>query len=429
MKVCVLEQGVKFPSTTPPEETLQDTLHLYEETAKFAKEQGCQLLVCPEMGALTGIAPQDRFVTAEVLPRIGQAPDPSNQATLCALAEIARQNELHLVVSTIEKADAFYNTTVILTPQGTLAGRHRKKHLYLEPCITPSGEEARRIHLEGIGDVEFITCFDVYFAEANREEPSDLAIMVAHWYDEIPNLTLLSVARGWSVSNQTPIIVSNCRSVRQATLGAGLFHPNGNGKYSMSFSKDKECVHIFDLDEKATLIREPKDVLTPDTYQPIIGDLKRFDRLVLRDKSGILKIDLPTISCQIMYELRGLSQDVIYFMMAADGIRRFGNGDSLYLQELYIVALNKQSREVSVVSGNPFRTLRLSMGIKNENQRRTVFPIVVGDNLSLIGPERWQFDHEVLELQVEGAIVCAGMCRRVFNKDVPVVSRKRSRTM
>ena len=39
MKVCVLEQAVKFPSTQPPEEILQDTIHLYEETAKYAREQ------------------------------------------------------------------------------------------------------------------------------------------------------------------------------------------------------------------------------------------------------------------------------------------------------------------------------------------------------------------------------------------------------
>lgn len=46
------------------------------------------------------------------------------------------------------------------------------------------------------------------------------------------------------------------RNVSQGTLGAGLFFPDGSGQYSMSFSKDREMLHVFDLNVPApSLIR------------------------------------------------------------------------------------------------------------------------------------------------------------------------------
>lgn len=47
----------------------------------------------------------------------------------------------------------------------------------------------------------------MFFAEANQECNSDLVLWLTHWYDETPNLTVLSTARAWAISNRTPMVV------------------------------------------------------------------------------------------------------------------------------------------------------------------------------------------------------------------------------
>lgn len=54
--------------------------------------------------------------------------------------------------------------------------------------------------------LELITCFDIFFAEANQDSRSDFALWVAHWYDETPNLTFLATGRAWAMLNRTPIL-------------------------------------------------------------------------------------------------------------------------------------------------------------------------------------------------------------------------------
>ncbi|OQR71837.1 vascular non-inflammatory molecule 2-like, partial [Tropilaelaps mercedesae] len=305
----------------------------------------CGLLICPEHGLHTGLSVEQRLLSSEPIPLLDTEPSDENQIALATLAKTARANGLYLVCSVIERDEAFYNTTVILDPRGKIIGRHRKMHLYSEAGLMPSREKPRKVHIPGIGQVELITCFDLLFAEANQESNSDLALWLTHWYDETPHLTVLSTARAWAISNRTPIVACNARLVREGTLGAGVFFPDGSGQYSMSFSKKREALHVFDLNETSSaIIRNPRDVLTPDSiYQPIATDMSRFDQVPLVRMAGTLRIDLLTASCQIIYELQRPSDETLYIMLAAEGTRRFGNGDRLYMQELYVVAVNKKT--------------------------------------------------------------------------------------
>lgn len=95
-----------------------------------------------------------------------------------------------------------------------------------------------------------------------------------------------------------------------------------------------------------------------------------------------------------MYELRRLPENVLYVMMAAEGTRSFGNGDRLYMQELYVIAVDKKTRQPSLCSGTPFRSLRMNIGIRDELPSRKVFPFVMGDNLSLVDSSKWRFNPE-----------------------------------
>lgn len=53
---------------------------------------------------------------------------------------------------------------------------------------------------------ELITCFDIFFSEANDDSPSDFALWLTYWFDETPNLTVLATGRAWSMLNGTPIL-------------------------------------------------------------------------------------------------------------------------------------------------------------------------------------------------------------------------------
>ncbi|XP_022662573.1 vascular non-inflammatory molecule 2-like isoform X1 [Varroa destructor] len=432
MRVCVLEQEVRSLSVTKtPEQVRQKTLRLYDKAAKYARDQGCGLLLCPELGLYIGLTAEQQLRIAEPVGKLNTEPLNESQPALAALAQTARNNGLYLVCSVIERDDAFYNTTVILDPHGKVIGKHRKMHLYLEAGLIPSHEKPRKVYIPNIGQVEIITCFDVFFAEANQECNSDLVLWLTHWYDETPNLTVLSTARAWAISNRTPMVVCNARNLREGTLGAGLFFPDGSGQYTMSFSEEREALHVFDLKSTSSaLIRNPKDIVTPSSvYQPIATDLSRFNKVPLLQTCGTVRFNLLTISCRVRYELRCPSKNILYSMFAAEGTRGFGNGDCLYLQELYVIAVDKETRQPSLHSGSPFRTLSIRIDVKDDCRPQKAFPFVIGDYLSLVDSSKWQFNRDKVELKLEGLeVACAGMFRRVFSKDIPRYVRKRSLT-
>lgn len=101
-----------------------------------------------------------------------------------------------------------------------------------------------------------------------------------------------------------------------------------------------------------------------------------------------------------MYELERLPENVLYVMMASEGIRSFGNGDRLYLQELYVMSVDKTTRQPSFMCGSRFRSLRMSIGIKDDIPSRKVFPFVMGDNLSLIDSSKWRFNPQQVSLVI-----------------------------
>lgn len=151
----------------------------------------------------------------------------------------------------------------------------------------------------------------------------------------------------------------------------------------------------------ASSFRNPKDIVTPSSvYQPIATDLSRFNKVPLLQTCGTVRFNLLTVSCRVRYELRCPSKNILYSMFAAEGTRGFGNGDFLYLQELYVIAVDEETRQPSLHSGSPFRTLSIRIDVKDDCRPQKAFPFVIGDYLSLVDSSKWQFNQDKVEILI-----------------------------
>lgn len=96
-----------------------------------------------------------------------------------ALAQLAREHAVHLVAGVIERSDdpqRPYNTLVALGPDGEIAGRYRKLHLYdsfgfresdkfLPGEMTAAGGTVADVAGVRLG---LLTCYDLRFPELSR---------------------------------------------------------------------------------------------------------------------------------------------------------------------------------------------------------------------------------------------------------------------
>ena len=97
--------------------------------------------------------------------------------TTAILSEQARKHGLGIVTSIFENADHFYNTAVVITPDGNLLGKYRKVHIpddpanhYDEAYYFSSGDLGFPVFQTDIATVGTLICFDQWFPEAARME-------------------------------------------------------------------------------------------------------------------------------------------------------------------------------------------------------------------------------------------------------------------
>ncbi len=119
---------------------MEQNLALLNRTVAEARNQHKTedlLLAFPE-DCLTGPIFSSRQSIApylQALPQVGSVPARNDSLIVYVLSEIAKENQVFLVVGLPEKgADSKqFNTVVAFAPMGTLVGRARKAHLYFEP--------------------------------------------------------------------------------------------------------------------------------------------------------------------------------------------------------------------------------------------------------------------------------------------------------
>jgi 5-aminopentanamidase len=147
-------------------------LSIIEKLAENAAQQGAQLVCFPEMGT-TGFA-------GELLDELAEPiPGPSTRR----LGDFARQNRLSLIAGLPETDPAtgrLYNSCVLLTPDGELAARYRKRCLYLNEQQRFSPGEQSVLYDAGFGRLALTICYDYVFAEYIRRLVDAGAELICH---------------------------------------------------------------------------------------------------------------------------------------------------------------------------------------------------------------------------------------------------------
>ncbi len=156
---------------------LAANLEVCRRLALQAAQAGARLLVLPECFAFLGEHERDKAAVAEAL----DAPAPG--PILATLIEMARAHSLWIVGGGMpERVDGdserTYNTLVVVTPDGKLAARYRKLHLFdvnipgkatlRESDSTAGGDEIVAVETE-VGVLGLSICYDVRFPELYRE--------------------------------------------------------------------------------------------------------------------------------------------------------------------------------------------------------------------------------------------------------------------
>ena len=168
--------------------------------------------------------------------------------TLKTLKAIAKQLGIAIIAGSImERAGGkYYNTSVLISPQGRVIGHYRKTHLF-----TPMGEDryfskGNAIKLFEIFGTKLavLTCYDLRFPEAFRKlavEGAEIVFVPAefpkarqdHWK---------ALLRARAIENQMFVVGVNrtgCDRINTYAGGSRIIGPNGRVLGSL---KDGECV-------------------------------------------------------------------------------------------------------------------------------------------------------------------------------------------
>ncbi len=137
-----------------------------------AGQRGTQLCVLPELW--TGLGFSDESVYRSIAEPI---PGPVTHR----LAEKAKKYGMYIAGSMYEEAGSdYYNTTPLITPEGRIAGKYRKTHLFDAPNrtdIPPGIMESKKVkagdnldvYETEVGKVGLSVCSDLRFPEIYRE--------------------------------------------------------------------------------------------------------------------------------------------------------------------------------------------------------------------------------------------------------------------
>ncbi|KPG01352.1 amidohydrolase [Rhodopseudomonas sp. AAP120] len=166
------------PTMYEKERNIARLVALCEEAAAG----GARLIVTPEMGT-TGYCWYDRD---EVRPFVETVPGPATDR----FQKICETHGCYIVLGMPEvdsATDLFYNTAVLIGPQG-IVGKHRKSHPYIaEPKWAANGDVAHQVFDTELGRIGLLVCMDLHFFETARLEAlagADVICHISNWLAE-----------------------------------------------------------------------------------------------------------------------------------------------------------------------------------------------------------------------------------------------------
>jgi len=199
------------------DETLSDRV---ERVSRWIRELGpADLVVLPELWAHGGFASASWEATAEHV----------NGPTVAQMASVAREVGVWLHAgSIIERAEddadrgaegrGLWNTSVLLSPQGTVHKTYRKIHRFGfgdgEPRLLEAGTDlavSELVHDAGVSRIGLATCYDLRFPELFRglgDLGADVVLLPAAWpMPRVEHWRLLGRAR--ALENQAWVLQCN----------------------------------------------------------------------------------------------------------------------------------------------------------------------------------------------------------------------------
>ena len=262
------------------DENVEKMIRKHEGFATIAKQQDVQILCFQELfyGPYF-CAEQDRkwYKYAEPIP--GPLSD--------RMCELAKENNLVLIASMYEEESVgvYYNTAIVINPDGTLLGKYRKTHI---PHLDPGFWEKFYFRPGNLGYPVFDTafakvgvyiCYDRHFPEGARALGLNGAEIVFN-----PSATVAGPSEHlWGLEQPAHAVangyfIAAINRVGEEPWKTGMFYGSSyvadpRGQIIAQGSRDKEELIVADVD--VDLIREVRDVWQfyrdrrPDSYDDL----------------------------------------------------------------------------------------------------------------------------------------------------------------
>jgi predicted amidohydrolase len=210
----------------------EDNCRLYEPLIAEAARQRTDLVVLGETLTYYGLGKRFTDVAEPI-------PGPSTDY----FAGLAKKNDLYIVAGLVERAGhLLYNTAVLLSPDGKLAGKYRKVTLpraEIENGICPGDEYP--VFETRFGRLGIMICYDGFFPEVARQLTNRGAEVIA-WPVWGCNLLL---ARARACENHVYLVSSTYEDVSRNWMISAVFDHAGE---AVAHAKEWGTVAVAEID-------------------------------------------------------------------------------------------------------------------------------------------------------------------------------------
>ena len=177
-----------------------------EELAGRAASAGAKLLVTPE-GFLEGYIVQTEGLTAERYAEVAEKIPGGDYYE--RIRNVAQENRVYLAAGLAERSgDKFYNSCVLVSPQGKLVGNYHKSHTLNDEPLNTLGDSFPVFETE-LGRIGIMICYD-------RQPPETARLLTLHGAEIILNPaagsygeTNTMMVRTRAYENGVPIVFSH----------------------------------------------------------------------------------------------------------------------------------------------------------------------------------------------------------------------------
>ncbi|MET3174215.1 UNVERIFIED_ORG: putative amidohydrolase [Arthrobacter sp. UYCu721] len=207
-----MERHLPIVAVQAPPQLIGAPLEVFADEARRALESnpGTKLLVFPELHLFGDGSPDRQRSEA-----LRAAAEPLDGPRMEGLADLARELGVWLVPGSLCETGPvgeLFNTQVVLSPSGELAGSYRKIFPWRPHEPYEPGDQFVVVDLDGAGRVGLNICYDAWFPEATRQLAwmgADVILNVVK--TTTPDRALeLVLARANAIVNQVFVVSVNC---------------------------------------------------------------------------------------------------------------------------------------------------------------------------------------------------------------------------